>query len=48
MKGNITQRGANSWRLKFDTGRDEKTGERRIQYHTFRGTKRQGKSSSQS
>jgi hypothetical protein len=41
MKGHIQQRGKNSWRLKFDAGRDEKTGERKIQYHTFRGTKRQ-------
>jgi integrase len=41
MKGNITRRGENSWRLKFDAGRDEKTGERKTQYVTFRGTKRQ-------
>jgi integrase len=41
MKGNITQRGKNSWRLKFDAGRDEKTGKRRTQFHTFRGTKRE-------
>lgn len=41
MKGNITQRGKNSWRLKFDIGRDEKTGRRKTQFHTFRGTKRQ-------
>jgi integrase len=41
MKGHIQQRGKTSWRLKFDAGRDEKTGERKIQYHTFHGTKRQ-------
>src|SRR6202049_1108761 len=41
MRGNITRRGKNSWRLKFDAGRDEKTGERKTQFHTFRGTKRQ-------
>lgn len=41
MKGHIQQRGKNSWRLKFDAGRDEKTGQRKVQYHTFRGTKRQ-------
>jgi integrase len=41
MKGHIQQRGKNSWRLKFDAGRDEKTGRRRTQFHTFRGTKRQ-------
>ncbi|HXB79656.1 MAG TPA: tyrosine-type recombinase/integrase [Bradyrhizobium sp.] len=41
MKGHIQQRGKNSWRLKFDAGRDEKTGRRKTQFHTFRGTKRQ-------
>jgi hypothetical protein len=41
MKGHIQQRGKNSWRLKFDAGRDEKTGKRKTQFHTFRGTKRQ-------
>ena len=41
MKGHIQQRGRNSWRLKFDAGRDEKTGKRKTQFHTFRGTKRQ-------
>ncbi|WP_338832318.1 tyrosine-type recombinase/integrase [Bradyrhizobium sp. 27S5] len=40
MKGNITRRGKNSWRLKFDAGRDEK-GERKTQFVTFRGTKRE-------
>jgi integrase len=41
MKGHLQQRGKNSWRLKFDAGRDEKTGKRKTQFHTFRGTKRQ-------
>src|SRR5262245_11269671 len=41
MKGHIQQRGKNSWRLKFDAGRDGKTGERKIQSVTFRGSKRQ-------
>ncbi len=41
MKGHIQQRGKNSFRLKFDAGRDEKTGERKTQFHTLSGTKRQ-------
>jgi integrase len=41
MRGHIQQRGKNSFRLKFDADRDEKTGERRTQFVTFRGTKRQ-------
>ncbi len=40
MRGNITQRGNRSWRLKFDAGRDA-AGQRKIQYETFRGTKRE-------
>jgi hypothetical protein len=40
MKGNITRRGKNSFRLKFDAGNDA-NGKRKIQYHTFRGTKRE-------
>jgi integrase len=40
MSGHIIRRGKNSWRLKFDIGADPLTGERRIRYHTFRGTKR--------
>ena len=39
MKGNITRRGRNSWRLKFDRGRDA-NGKRLITYMTVRGTKR--------
>ena len=41
--GNITKRGENSWRLKFETGRDELTGKRKTQYVTFRGTKREAR-----
>jgi integrase len=39
MKGHIRKRGKNSWRLKFDASRDA-NGKRKIQYHTFRGSKR--------
>ena len=41
MKGHIQQRGPNSWRLKFDVGRDPGTGRRLVRYSTFRGTKRE-------
>lgn len=41
MKGNITRRGKNSFRLKFDAKADPVTGKRRVQYVTFRGTKRE-------
>jgi integrase len=41
MRGNITKRGKNSWRLKFDIGRDSVTGKRRTHFSTFRGTKRE-------
>jgi tRNA A37 threonylcarbamoyladenosine dehydratase len=40
MKGNITKRGKNSFRLKFDAGIDA-NGKRKIQYHSFRGSKRE-------
>jgi integrase len=40
MKGNITKRGEHSWRLKFDAGCDA-AGQRKTQYVTFRGTKRE-------
>ncbi len=40
MKGHIQQRGKDLWRLKFDAGRDN-GGKRKIQYVTFRGTKRE-------
>lgn len=41
MKGNITRRGVNSWRLKFDLGRDPKTGKRLTRFLTVRGTKKE-------
>lgn len=40
-RGNITKRGANSWRLKFSLGPDPVTGARRNQFVTVRGTKKQ-------
>ena len=46
MKGHIRQRGKNSFELKFDAGRDPATGKRRIQYASFKGTKRRRRSSS--
>jgi integrase len=39
MKGNITRRGTNSWRLKFDLGRDPVTNKRDTRYVSFKGTK---------
>jgi integrase len=41
MRGHLRQRGKRSFELKFDAGRDLATGERNIQYVTFRGTKRE-------
>jgi len=41
MKGHIRRRGAHSFEIKFDAGRDEKTGKRLTQFHTFRGTKKE-------
>lgn len=38
--GHIRRRGAHSWELKFDVGRDPQTGRRRIRYRSFKGTKR--------
>ncbi len=40
MSGNITRRGKNSWRLKFDVGRDGETGKRHTIFVTVRGTKK--------
>ena len=40
MSGHIRRRGKSSWELKLDAGRDPATGKRLIQYHSFRGTKR--------
>jgi integrase len=45
MPGNVTRRGNNSWRLKFEAGeRDPVTGKRRTRYVTVRGTKKQAQS----
>jgi integrase len=41
MKGHIRQRGKHSFELKFDAGRDPTTGKRKIQYASFKGTKRE-------
>lgn len=41
MTGSITRRGAKSWRIKFDVGRDPLTGKRQTRFHTFRGTKKE-------
>ena len=41
MSGHVRRRGARSWEIKFDIGRDEKTGRRITQYRSFRGTKRE-------
>jgi integrase len=41
MTGHIRRRGERSWELKFDTGRDERTGKRITQFHSFKGTKRE-------
>jgi hypothetical protein len=40
MRGNITRRRRNSWRLKYDVGIDE-SGRRKIAYHTMHGTRRE-------
>jgi integrase len=39
--GHIRPRGKTSWELKFDASRDPATGKRKIQFVSFRGTKRQ-------
>jgi integrase len=41
MKGHIRQRGKRSFELKFDAGRDPATGNRKIKYVSFKGTKRE-------
>jgi integrase len=41
MTGHIRRRGARSWELKFDLGRNPTTGERQIRYHSFKGSRRQ-------
>jgi hypothetical protein len=41
MTGNVTRRGAHSWRLKFEGGeRNPVTGRRRTRYVTVKGTKK--------
>jgi integrase len=41
MTGNITRRGAHSWRLKFEAAEpDPATGKRQTRYVTVRGTKK--------
>jgi integrase len=40
MRGNLTRRGRNSWRLKLDLDRDAR-GKRQITYRTVRGTRAQ-------
>src|SRR5262245_24004205 len=39
-RGNITRRGKQSWRLKFDIGCDPATGQRQTRLVTVRGTRR--------
>jgi integrase len=39
--GHIRQRGKRSFELKFDAGRGPATGKRKVQYHSFKGTKRE-------
>jgi integrase len=41
MKGNLTRRGKNSWRLKFEIPRDSVTHERSTKFITLKGTKAQ-------
>jgi integrase len=41
MTGHIRRRGERSWELKFDIGRDERTGKRITQFHSFKGTKKE-------
>jgi integrase len=39
-RGNVTRRGKDSWRLKFDIAADPVTGARRTKFATVRGNKR--------
>jgi hypothetical protein len=43
MTGHIRQRSENTWELKFDIGRDETTGKRIAQFHSFKGTRKEAK-----
>ena len=40
MKGHIRQRSKGTWSIVIDVGRDPKTGKRRQQWHTVKGTKK--------
>jgi integrase len=40
MTGNITRRGAHSWRLKYEAGEPDSTGKRCTRFVTVRGTKK--------
>jgi hypothetical protein len=39
MRGHIRARGKQSWELKFEAGRRDATGKRRIYRETFRGSR---------
>jgi len=41
VRGHIRRRSKGSWELKFDLGRDPKTGKRKTRFRSFKGTKRQ-------
>jgi len=41
MRGHIKQRAKGSWSIVIDVGRDPRTGKRRQQWHTVRGTKKE-------
>jgi integrase len=41
MTGHIRRRGERSWELKFELGRDPHTGNRKIRYQSFKGTKKE-------
>jgi len=43
MSGHIRRSGKHSWELKFDIGRDESSGKRITQFHSFKGTKKEAK-----
>jgi integrase len=43
MTGNITRRGKNSWRLKYEAEPDRAAGGRRTRFITVRGTKADAK-----
>lgn len=41
MTGHIRRRGKQSWEIKFDLGPDPLTGQRRLRYRSFKGTRRE-------